>query len=314
MTRGQKPRLMLLAVLCGTRASTCNPLTAVHLPDCAHAYLRQGADQVELLPPNGSSSYPPMNVGRAYLIHYTKNRGRMEFQRMQLPQLGVPVSVVRSFDAEKIDEGVMRCVVPATPRAIPGHPWKLTQYFYDAHGDRSSNVSNVAGTLHRRGLSATLKLFVALYDMTVVRNLEAALVFEDDVRVRWEYSHFVNRALRELKADFTVLYACSFSENGWDLLPLPKEADRYHLYEKGATIREVGLMAACGEVVSAQGARHILNSFPIVMRIDHMLSDSYLESGRQPRQFYIKRYPFVAAMWNVEKTETVGHAVGPDGG
>ena len=230
----------------------------------------------------------------------------MEFQRMQLPQLGVPVSIVGSFDAEKIDAGVMRCVVPATPSAIPRHPWKLTQYFYEAHGDSSNNVSNVAGTLHRRGLSATLKLFVALYDMTVVRNLEAALVFEDDVRVRWEYSHFVNRALRELKADFTVLYACSFSENGWDLLPAPKETDHYHLYVKGATIREVGLMAACGEVVSAQGARHILNSFPIVMRIDHMLSDSYLESGRQPRQYYIKRYPFVAGMWHVEKTETVG--------
>lgn len=134
-----KPRLTLLAVLCGTRASTCNaqyvPLTAVHLPDCAHAYLRQGADKMEQLPPNGSSLYPPINVGRAYLIHYTKNRGRLEFQRMQLPQLGVPVSIVGSFDAEKIDAGVMRCVVPATPSAIPRHPWKLTQYFYEAHGD-----------------------------------------------------------------------------------------------------------------------------------------------------------------------------------
>ena len=36
----------------------------------------------------------------------------------------------------------------------------------------------------------------------------------------------------------------------------------------------VGLMPACGQVISAAGAIHILGSFPILTTIDHTLSVS----------------------------------------
>ena len=46
------------------------------------------------------------SVSHAYLIHYTKNRQRLSFQKTQLSRLGVNTSVVVGYDAEAISESV----------------------------------------------------------------------------------------------------------------------------------------------------------------------------------------------------------------
>ena len=275
------------------------------LPDCARLVLWRGTERMVPILPNTSSEWPRMQVDHVYVIHYTRNHARLHAQRQQLPQLGVGVSVVAAYDADEIDADVMRCMVPVAGRPF-AHPWNLTTYYFDPDGKTRRDVTNVAGETHRRGLSCTLKLYVALYDMVVRNQYRTALVLEDDAIVRWRYYDHINRALSELgdHSAFTILFACSYSSVGWDKLSTAKGV--YGLYTKTNDTRVVGLMPACAEVLSARGAAHILNSLPILGRIDHTLSDRYYSSGSQPQQFYVKRYPFIPAMEFTEKSETVG--------
>lgn len=100
-------------------------------------------------------------VGRAYLIHYTRNSRRLQFQREQLPRLGIEVSIVAGYDGEDLSQADRACIT------LP-----------DGRQDVASAGNSSLATAY---LSQTVKLYAALYDM-LWHGIQLAFIFEDDVR------------------------------------------------------------------------------------------------------------------------------------
>lgn len=249
------------------------------------------AAMVAVAPAPGPARLP---VSHVYLTHYTLNARRRAFQLRQLPTFGVNASIVTALDASQTDESV-RCpaLVSSTTRMIG---------------------ANVSVGSSRNQLSATLKLYVALYDMYAHRWARA-LVLEDDALVRWEFASGLWEAVGNATASPPTRQSC---EAG-----LPKQSCTYPESERlslfflgsynvdgqdsfccsappgsGAKLkpprwRGHGLMPAVATIVARRGARHLLQSLPITNPIDMTLSDSRTPSGRQPGQWVSKPYAFV---------------------
>ena len=78
------------------------------LPSCARKYIANC--KLWRFERSYSTVLTPL-LSRAYLIHHTRNVKRREFQMSQLPQLGLPLTIVAGLDGEEISERVRTCVL-----------------------------------------------------------------------------------------------------------------------------------------------------------------------------------------------------------
>jgi hypothetical protein len=257
------------------------------MPACVHDILGRGAAALVPLPtlapaPPEWSAWGAGVVDHAYLLLYGRNAMRARYQRAQLAQLGVNVSVVAAYDREDIDGTVRAC----------------TDLVDSARYSIDAGVS--IGHANQTGrFSASLKLYVALYD-GVARGFSTTLVLEDDVRVHWPRLAALGRAIRNASAQppperMTLLFAGSYSENGFDALCCHGTASEPTLRLRPPGYHRYGLMAAVGVVVNRPGALHVLRSLPITDHNDVLLSDRRTRSGAQRGLWYFKPYPFTPA-------------------
>ena len=132
------------------------------IASCALKILSRGRRELE--PIYAAMNAPPLlPVEHIYLIHYRGNAARLEFQLKHLPILGVNASVVSAFDAQDIEKYSVRSC-----KALVGNRGRI---------DELGKI-----LLPTEQLSASIKLFVALFDMLFTRR-RVALVAEDDVEV-----------------------------------------------------------------------------------------------------------------------------------
>mmetsp|Transcript_62613 Transcript_62613/g.104217 ORF Transcript_62613/g.104217 Transcript_62613/m.104217 type:complete len:456 (+) Transcript_62613:70-1437(+) len=258
------------------------PTYLQHLPACVRTILARGVEQLMPLPadPVFADRFEGL-IQWGYLLNSRSNTQRLAYQREQLPQLGLNVSVVRAYDAEDIDATVRSCTALAS---------------LDAYGTESLSIAHPTRV---RRLSSCIKLYIALFD-TAIHGWHAAFVFEDDVQIFWDRVDTLGMAMHNLSAmalgkkssdALTVLFASSYSIHGVDRLCCDFGAPR--LARRPRNVRGTGIMASVGFVVTSLGVRHLLKSLPIRDNIDVLLSDSRTISGRQQGLWYLKPYPFV---------------------
>ena len=275
--------------------SWVRPSSALDLPRCVRGVLQHGVesgleplrDLEHVAIADWTAWAKESVIDHAYVLHYSGNVVRRAYQEVQLRQLGLPVSFVTAYDGQRIDDTVRAC------RSLAN---------LDATGiEPNISIASIARTPR---FSASLKLYVALYDL-VRRSLRAALVLEDDVRVHWDKlpllaAATVNATLAPRPHALRVLFAGSYAPNGYDMLCCNTKQRRVdntsfvrmrpRQHRKGT-----GLMPASATVVTNPGARHIVQSLPITDNNDVLLSDVRTRSGRQPGLWYIKPYPFTPA-------------------
>lgn len=112
-------------------------------------------------------------VAHIYLLHYAGNAQRREFQLKQLGAVGVNATFVTAFDDNSLDDDAARCLVSRERRAVPTRVILLA-----SDAGNASFASQVP-----RSLLASLKLFVALFDMHRSRH-RLALIAEDDMEIK----------------------------------------------------------------------------------------------------------------------------------
>ena len=259
------------------------------LPLCVQHVLAAGAAQLVAIEPEAGVA-PQLPVDHAYLIHYSRNVRRLSFQQAQLPHLGLNVSVVTAYDREDLNHA-RECTALIDPLGPP-LGW--------------SNES-IADPKHATILSPTLKLYVALWDM-LARGWSRAIVFEDDVEVRWKYMATAAEAvlnaskgiykfgLQKRNPRMSVLFLGSYNPTGWDHFCCDDGRSANITKPKPPTWRTWGIMPAVAEVLSSRGAHHILqHGMPISRPIDWTLSDSKGATGNQSGHWVLKPYPFVPA-------------------
>lgn len=262
----------------------------MRFPSCALQFLSRPDLLTPLCSPPSTdlgSSKPALSVSHAYMVHYTRNYRRMLFQLFQMPQLGLNVSVVTGFDADELDGAARACLLGSPP---------------------SAGLRDIREPSSAPYASQTIKLYVALYDMAVRRNLSSALILEDDAQVRTQYLPLLEAALQKLAGNYTILHAGSYSRSGGDAYPIGLHIKPRPQWRVG------GMMAAVGTVISARGAAWLLGCWPIVAAIDVTLSDNRVCGGRAPNQWYRKRYAFVPNAtfdeWIHSNTSVVGSTRG----
>ena len=188
--------------------------TSLALPHCVRLILSHGAHtglyRIEQVPESAAPEWYDWSRGsivdHAYVLHYARgNLARRAYQDFQLRQLGLlgGVSYVVAYDKQEIDATVRSCIPLANRSVMSIEP----------------NIS-IAQASQTVRLSASLKLYVALYDL-VRRDYRAALVLEDDVQIHWELlpllaTSVLNASLAQ--PPLRVLFAGSYSPSGWDLL------------------------------------------------------------------------------------------------
>ena len=281
MVRGAGPQSSV-------RLSLVLPMILPSLPPCARAILSSGAQR--LVPLRAALSTPLVPVDHIYLVHYTRAALRLSYQLVQLPRLGLNISIVVPYDREEIDERILSCTALVDRRIAM----------------QDSNRSIVTEPAY---LSQSLKLYVALFDM-VERGWRVAMIIEDDARIRWEILPTFAQAVRNAtegidptqwlhplpsRNGFTVLFSGSYNPDGHDGFCCVDGPRAHIVRAKPRHWRRHGLMAIVGAAITAAGARHVVRSLPITDGYDVMLSDSRVASGSQAGQWVLKPYAFVPA-------------------
>ena len=224
-------------------------------------------------------------IEHVFLLHAAGNHIRLAFQQSQLPQLGINTSIVGAFNKVDLGQAVRSCLHIASP-----HVFGWTKSGHE-------NVS-IADPRRSARLSASLKLYVALYDMAR-RALRTALILEDDVRIHWGRVDLLVAAVANATRapppnELRVLFAGSYAPSGWDPLCCKTDEQSLDVYVRLRPLetRGTGLMPATGVVVSAAGARHLLSHLPIRDNNDVLLSVASTMTGSQRGLWYMKPYPF----------------------
>ncbi len=221
-----------------------------HLAPCAHSILLRGARHglMPLAPvadPEAAHWAHGTGIRHAYLLHYRGNTARRRYQELQLPSLGINASIVTAYDKQDLDATVYACHALCDPS--------------DAGIFRSrSNQSSICDNVWAARFSASLKLYVALFDMAW-RAFPAALILEDDVQIRWAEIASLGRAVRNTSSTaapadhrLAVLFSSSYSPTGHDSLCC--EDGKHHVHLRPENRFGSGLMPAVGVVVTARGA------------------------------------------------------------
>jgi len=260
------------------------------MPPCALQLLHRGARYgLEPVSPISNDSTlqawaAGTGISHVYVLHYRGNPSRKAYQQVQIAQLGLPASIVTAYDKQDIGAELRNC---------------------SALCDRSNlgifralaNQSSICSPEWSARLSASLKLYVAIFDMAW-NGFAASLICEDDVKIIWQRLGYLSAAVRNTSHipfpdRLTVLFSSSYSANGRDGLCC--EDSQHHVHPRPDDRFGFGLMPAVGVVVSSTGARHLLESLPITDNNDVLLSDRRGPAGRQRGLWYSKPFTFVPA-------------------
>ena len=274
---------------------------------CAHAILQRGAQHglIPLAPladPAASHWMRGTGINHIYLLHYRGNVVRRRYQELQLPNLGINTSIVVAFDQHELDDTVRSCHALCDPAAAGvSAAMYTTDNRTRAMYERDRQSTSICHSIWATRFSASLKLYVALYDM-VWRGFPAALILEDDVQIKWTELENLGTAVRNTTSAavkprdrLAVLFASSYSSSGNDNLCCDWRSGKHHVNLRPNKHRGTGLMPAVGVVVTTRGARHLLRSLPITDNNDVILSDSRGRAGSQHGLWYSKPYVFVPA-------------------
>jgi hypothetical protein len=274
---------------------------------CAHAILQRGAQHglIPLAPladPAASHWMRGTGINHIYLLHYRGNVVRRRYQELQLPNLGINTSIVVAFDQHELDDTVRSCHALCDPAAAGvSAAMYTTDNRTRAMYERDRQSTSICHSIWATRFSASLKLYVALYDM-VWRGFPAALILEDDVQIKWTELENLGTAVRNTTSTavkprdrLAVLFASSYSSSGNDNLCCDWRSGKHHVNLRPNKHRGTGLMPAVGVVVTTRGARHLLRSLPITDNNDVILSDSRGRAGSQHGLWYSKPYVFVPA-------------------
>lgn len=141
---------------------------------------------MELLSADGR--YPPrlVAIDHAYMLLYSRGT-RVQFQRVQMPMLGVDVSLVTGYDREELTTAQRKCV------------------FGEAMASRMASIAQnatLAARWTREGdmyHSQLIKLWSVFYDIVRAQR-RWSLIMEDDAIVHPDRLPAVDAALRLLHA------------------------------------------------------------------------------------------------------------------
>ena len=243
--------------------------TLAALPTCAEAIFR--ACRMEVLQ---NVTRPPRlhSVSHAYLILHTRDRMRSNWQRVQLAQLGITVTLVLGYDGEDLLQHHLACLFPPPARF-------------------AATRSNRTGAPQQKYASQLVKLWSAAYHMRYFA-IPRALVFEDDVVVHFSRLATLDAAVVHLNkryARWSALFLSSYNPAGEDAQPTGLLEKHYVVNRTG------GLMPGVATLLSARGALHLSTHIPIRARgLDMALSDSRESSAPVQSAFFLKPYPFTA--------------------
>ena len=260
--------------------SRVHNLTGMSL--CAQTVLHRGS--LGLIPLPVDESYTAWGhssgIDHVYVLHYRGNPGRLAFQSAQVPQLGINASVVASYDKQDLDGSLRSCKALISDSNSFGADTSIT------------DVSRAAQ------LSASIKLYVALYDMAR-RALNTALILEDDAKIVWNRLDMLkfaiaNTSLAQAPNALRILFAGSYNKGGYDFLCCNYGPGPY-IYLRPRQFRGTGMMSAVGVVVTHAGMKHLLSNLPIRDNNDVLLSVAATRTGNQPGLWYVKPYPFIPA-------------------
>ena len=255
-----------------------------NLPTCATNLLR--ACRMEHLEPTGLPMVPA--VEHAYLVAWSADKLRGTFQRMQLPALGLSVTVMLGYDADDLTDEHRECLF------VPGA--RNTTVFRPKYQSQNN----------------VMKLFAALLNM-VDRSLRNALIFEDDAIVHFDRLPALNAAAAAAAANnFSIIHLSSYNPagvdgmrtgfhpkalpyvNGRPTLMMPGVANLLSLH--GARCARPTAPHSLGTLThsfSCCGRHAVSHGIPIVKAgLDMMLSDTRVPSAPQVGAYYLKPYPF----------------------
>ena len=259
------------------------------LSPCVHTHLQRGRRfGIVPLPAKADPWLAEWATGtgisHVYILHYTGNKVRRLYQEHQIPQLGLNASIVTAFDHNEINASLRSCTALCDPANVGV-----------SAGGKDANIS-ICSPVRAARLSASLKLYVALYDMAH-RAFPAALVLEDDCRIVWVHLHALGIAVRNTsrapESRLTIMFSSSYTPSGADGLCCA--GDQAHVHLRPNDRHGYGLMPAVGVVITAEGARHLLHSLPIADHNDVLLSDRRGAAARQSGLWYVKPYAFLPA-------------------
>lgn len=231
------------------------------MPLCAISLLRSCKFDT-IVGTTTAPALPDVNAG--YLIHHSPNAQRGDFQKAQLPLLGLNIKVAVDYETTEI---VRRL-------------------------DRSCVIKN-GTTPSQKTISQNLKLLASLVDM-LDSGYPRAFFFEDDVVVHFDGLRRLWDALRKdpLKGGFSIVHLSSYNICGRDSL-----ANGVHPKQRPfVRHRPTLLMPGVANLLSAKGAAHVLgNALPLSgAGLDGILSDVRQQSAPRTGAYYVKPYPFTA--------------------